>query len=190
MSESEWLDKFRNETDREKRLVIINEVPENEDVCSVAFRKKLVEKRYQTLKGKKIDTFIRGWINCSMLDATSSKTKISRSSKKVLDSILSDWQIEEAEKLGPEGSKVLEDEFYNMVLLYINISQNDQSYTTSLLGFKKLSKEAVTDKLARDIYRVSVQIPEFYNLTDTLAPLTRGAAEAFEYVFGRPLIEY
>jgi hypothetical protein len=66
-----------------------------------------------------------------------------------------------------------------MVLLYIALSKNDHKYSRTLFGLKQLEKKEIIRKLAADIRRVAIEIPEELGLQKRLAPLRRAAQEAF-----------
>jgi len=189
MPDEKWLENYRRELDRSRRLLMLREAvsADGEPSREMELRQKLLNSRYLSERGSDIDTFIRGWVRCSILNIGKGAARKNKKLEKEISDILSDWQLETAESYGEAGLRVLEDEFYNMTLLYIAISKDDRKYSTTLLGLKHLGKDEVIGKLAADIYHVTSEIPEKIDLAERLAPLSRGAASAFEDACGRPL---
>ena len=179
MITEEWRKLYRSEIRREKRRKLLEESPEAADTPAMMLRRKLLDARYQMQGEQEVDTFIRGWVNAAMLNMGKGKVKMNARTRQQVENILADWQVEEAEALGPDGLTVLEDEFYNMVLLYIAISKDDHKYSRVLFGLKQLDKKDVIRKLAGDIRRIGIEIPEELGLAQRLAPLRRAAQEAF-----------
>lgn len=179
MTVDEWRKLYRSEIRRGARLRLLEESPQPPDTPAMRLRRQLADGRYQSQGGQEMDTFIRGWVNISMLDMGRGTVRKNARTEREVDQILEDWQLELAEEYGPEGLSVLEDEFYNMILLYIALSKDDQKYSRTLFGFKALDKDAIIRKLSADIRRTAIEIPEELDLADRLEPLSRAAQEAF-----------
>ena len=189
MTTEEWRKLYRSEIRRNPRRRLLDESPEPADAPEMVFHRQLLEARYQIQDGQELDTFIRGWVNASMLDMGKGMIKKNGRTQRELQSILKDWQVAEAEAYGEEGLAVLEDEFYNMILLYIALSKDDRTYSRVLFGLKKLEKEEIISKLRKDIRRISIGIPKELGLAERLVPLRRAAQEAFYDACEQPLNE-
>lgn len=188
MNIEEWRKKYRNELDRHARRALLEECPEPEGSPALDFRRHLLDDRYLRQNEADVDTFIRGWISASMLSRSGKKDlKINMRTRKIVDGILADWQLEAAEKLGEEGLSVLEDEFYNMILLYMAISKDDRKYSRTLFGLMPLDQRAMIRKLEEDIRSICFQLPKKLGMEDRLAPLGSAAEQAFSDVCGLPL---
>ena len=179
MTTEEWRKLYRSEIRRSARRRLLDESPEPADTPEMILRRQLMDARYQMQGEQEIDTFIRGWVNAAMLNNGKGSIRMNPRTVRQAESILADWQLETAEALGPAGAGVLEDEFYNMVLLYIALSKNDHKYSRTLFGLKQLEKKEIIRKLAADIRRVAIEVPEDLGLQKRLAPLRRAAQEAF-----------
>ena len=179
MTIEEWRKLYRSEIRRDKRRWLLEESPEEADTPAMVLRRELFDARYQTQGGQELDTFIRGWVNVSMLGRGKGGIKLNARTQRQVESILADWQVEKAEALGQDGLAVLEDEFFNMVLLYIALSKDDHNYSRMLFGLKALDKKDVIRKLAEDIRRNAIEIPEQLGLAERLTPLRSAAQEAF-----------
>ena len=188
MTIDEWRKVYRSELHLHARRALLEECPEPADSPAAVFRKKLLEDRYLTQNEADIDTFIRGWVSASMLGKDGKKDlKINRRTQKIVDGIVEDWQLEAAERLGEDGLAVLEDEFYNMILLYIALSKDDRKYARTLFGFAPLDERSIIRKLADDIDMICCKLPKKLGLEDRLAPLGAAAEQAFLDACGRPL---
>ena len=187
MTVDEWRKLYRSEIRRGARLRLLKESPESPDTPVMILRRQLADGRYQSQGGQELDTFIRGWVNISMLDTGKGAVRKNTRTEREIDQILEDWQLELAEDYGPEGMTALEDEFYNMILLYIALSKDDQKYARTLFGFKAMDQDALIRKLAADIRHRAMEIPEELDLADRLEPLSRAAQEAFYDATGKEL---
>ena len=112
MITEEWRKLYRSEIRREKRRKLLEESPEAADTPAMMLRRKLLDARYQMQGEQEVDTFIRGWVNAAMLNMGKGKVKMNARTRQQVENILADWQVEEAEALGPEGLTVLEDDSY------------------------------------------------------------------------------
>lgn len=189
MTVDEWRELYRREIRRGARLRLLEECPQSPDAAAMRLRRQLADGRYQSQGGQELDTFIRGWVNLSMLDMGRGTVRRNARTEREVDRILDDWQLELAEDYGPEGLAVLEDEFYNMILLYIALSKDDQKYARTLFGFKAMEQDALIRKLAADIRHRAIEIPEELELEERLEPLRKGAEAAFYDACRRELSE-
>lgn len=187
MTTEEWRKLYRSEIRRGARRRLLEESPEPADAPGMVLRRQLLQARYRTQDGQELDTFIRGWVNAAMLDSGRGGIRKNARTERGLQRTLEDWQVGAAEALGEEGLSILEDEFYNMVLLYIAISKDDRKYSRTLFGLKGLDKGEIIRKLRKDICRICIEIPEELELTGRLAPLRRAAMDAFFDACDQPL---
>ena len=186
MAEKLWIQQYMREPESGRRREILEQAiaeegltPDNE------LRQKLLNARYQEKDGREIDTFIRGWVNLSFLDNSStgffSKKRIEKEKK----SVLSDWQLELAESYGETGRQVLYEEMFNLARLYMQICEEDKTYGSVILGLGQMKKERRTAKIARDVYRAAYELPARYDLREKLAVFTQAATDAFYEVYDR-----
>lgn len=182
MEEKQWVERYYRELDRAKRAQILEEAvasegmtPENE------LRRKLLDARYSENNGQMVDYFIRGWMNMYFLKS-SSKSFFGPSKKKTrreLDSIRSDWQMDLAEQYGEDGRRVLYEEFCNMTLVYMSLCHTDKNYGSILLGIGHMKDESLVAKIARDIYTLAYEVPDQTDTAEEFRLFTEAATAMF-----------
>ena len=187
MTYEEWRRLFRSEIRRNARRRLLEECPVPADTPEMQFRRQILDSRYQTQGGAEIDTFIRGWVTAGMLDPGKKEFRMNARAQRDIDRLLSDWHLEQAEQLGDKGLAILEDEFYNMILLYIAISKDDRKYSRTLFDLRALDQKTVIKKLAAEISHITCELPEKLGLADRLAVLRTAAEQAFFDACDQPL---
>ena len=78
-------------------------------------------------------------------------------------------------------------EFYreccHRVKTYMELSESDKAYNSTLFGILKMSSEQAKDKLKADIYHTAVELPQTLKLEEELGMITRAAREMYELHF-------
>lgn len=189
MPDKLWNAKYCSELDRGKRIQMLEEaIAESGELTpELELRQKLLNARYQYRGKDPIDTFLRGYVEIGMLTQGQKKPKINRRTQKSIDSILGDLQIDTAAAYGEEGLKILEEEFYNMLLFYMAISKDSMKFSRSMMGIKKVSDETRMKRFAEDLFLTTSEIPALYGFASQTAPLKEAAEAAFADVFNHPL---
>lgn len=158
-----WPECFYREGDAAVRLALLNEADKQgltkEDNV---IRRQLLEKRYPAIKkaGKmtKADVGLRLWLTISFAGDTIKGDKVARRSEK---DILKEAKILGLDSLqGDQAERLLYRELYHIAFLYFNLSMGDKQYSSIILGFGHMSDKKVAQKLARDLAKVAVFVPD------------------------------
>ena len=70
-----------------------------------------------------------------------------------------------------------------MVKTYMELSESDKAYNSTLFGIMKMSSELAKDKLKADIYDTAVVLPQTLKMEEELGIVTRAAREMYELHF-------
>ena len=189
MSEKLWVSQYMRETESDRRKEILDQaiaeeglLPDNE------LRQKLWDVRYPMQDGRRIDTFIRGWITLAFIDNASQGFFAKKRVEKEKEKVRKDWQLQLASEYGEVGEQVLYEEFFNTAKLYMQLCEDDKTYGSVLLGLGHMKKEKLIAKIARDIFKAAYEVPIRYGMDDELALFTRAATDAYYEVYDRQKI--
>ncbi|MBQ9061230.1 MAG: hypothetical protein IJ121_00175 [Eubacterium sp.] len=184
--EKQWERDYYRELKREKRKAILDAAileegmsPENE------LRAKLLESRYgkKLEKGQSVDYFIRGWMTLQFLANARKSFGFKRKARKELASVKADWQFDLAAEYGETGQKVLYQEFCQLTRVYLDLCQRDRNYGAILFGVGRIKEETLQNKIGRDIYTISYEIPQEIGAVEELKLFTDAAARTLTDVF-------
>ncbi|HIV24966.1 MAG TPA: hypothetical protein IAB71_04135 [Candidatus Scatomonas pullistercoris] len=194
MEEKVWVEKYYLETDRERRKEMLDQAIAEEGMTREnEIRLKFWERRYETREkdNVQIDRFIRGWMEMSYMNTSSrsafGRKKLEREKEKVLD----DWSMELARSYGEEGEEAFYQELCNMTRLYLQLCQEDKSYSSLILGIGTMKRESLINKIAMDVYTMAYAVPRFTGTEELFSTFTRAATDVFYETFpkNRELLE-
>ena len=186
MEEKAWVENYYRETDRERRKEILDQAIAEEGMTREnEIRMKFWEGRYETREKDHvtIDHFIRGWMGMSYMH-TSSRTVFGRKKlDKEKERVMADWNMELARHYGEEGEEAFYQELCNMTRLYLQLCQEDKSYSSLILGIGTMKKESLINKIAQEIFTLAYAVPRYTGTEELFASFTRAATDVFRETF-------
>ncbi len=178
--EAAWIAEYKRETDRERRLAILQrEEGAHGHEEEYEIRKKLHEARYDRIKGQDVDYFIRGYVDLQALKRRVFLPGEKKRIRREIQSVKALWQFPLCEEYGETGRQALYDELYNMILFYMELCERDKMFNAILLGLGHISHEKRVDKIAEEIREMTGTIPERIGVQEELRIFTEAAADAF-----------
>ena len=96
---------------------------------------------------------------------------------------LDDVKFREIRAKSPLHEELLYRECCHMVKTYMELSESDKAYNSTLFGIMKMSSERAKDKLKADIYDTAVVLPQTLKMEEELGIVTRAAREMYELHF-------
>lgn len=149
-------------------------------------RAALWEIRYRKMEGKADsknkglqDTYLKAWMTFNYAAERMGSGFVRRSLQKELKKELENMGPDVVNEYGELGEKVLYDELYHMVNLYIQLCADDRAYGSVFLGLGKMKKESFVGKIADEIYSAAYRVPVGMGLEEESRLLTKAATEAF-----------
>ncbi len=178
---------YYNEQDPDKRKQLLQQsIDQQEEPEENAIREELWNIRYaeksQALAGARADGFLALWMTMEFNRKAGQKTFRSKGARKEIQKHLQKLQFEKFLKGSEVEQELLYQECLHMVKLYLQLCKEDKSYNTYFGGIINMKKEAVNDKMRRDIYETAVELPTELEMKE-LDVLIRAAREAFEAFF-------
>lgn len=176
-----WNVAFRRETDRNRRREILDQA-EKDSLLSpeeAAFRRKILDARYDRKKDQLLDYYIRGWTKLNLLQKPSAGPGSKRRDAKDVRQVFADWQVDFCGRHGEMGRAALFDELYNMARLYIQLCEEDRRYNSVVLGFGRMKQETRTEKIASEFRAIMYDVPRRLNMEDDFSMFREAAKAAF-----------
>ena len=161
-----WPECFYKEKEPALRLALLGEA-ERQGLTPQenVIRRKYIEKRY-TKAGRDgsvtADLYLKLWLLMSYAADTTKKAKVPRSAERDIRKLYKELGFDEP--ISEEEKILLYQELYHMAILYINLSLEDKSYGSLLLGFGRMSDQKLAQKIGRDCYKVGYRVPEILKL--------------------------
>ena len=179
---------YYREADPAKRLALLNmSIEAGEEPELNKIRKELWDIRYQDKSGLGGDTRADGFIALWMLmefNRDSSKRFMGvRGGRKEIMKQLDRMKFQELRAKGTDYEELLYRECCHMVKTYMELSESDKAYNSTLFCILKMSSEQAKDKLKADIYHTAVELPQTLKLEEELGIVTRAAQEMYELHF-------
>ena len=106
-----------------------------------------------------------------------------RGGRKEIMKQLDRMKFQELRAKGKDYEDLLYRECCHMVKTYMELSESDKAYNSTLFGILKMSSEQAKDKLKADIYHTAVELPQTLKLEEELGIVTRAAREMYELHF-------
>lgn len=149
-------------------------------------RKMLWEMRYifSEKTGELIqDNYLKAWMDFRFaVGKTNSFFQGKRIVKEAKDD-LEAMGFEAVKEYGELGQKVLYDELYHLVNLYIQLCSEDRNYGSIILGLGKMNKESYVAKVAKEVHEVTSRMPKNLGMEEYCALLKKAGQEAFYDAF-------
>ncbi|MGI6070914.1 MAG: DUF6553 family protein [Blautia sp.] len=82
-----------------------------------------------------------------------------------------------------EQAAAFEREYANAARYFITLGLEDSVYRSGVLHVVRLEDAKIKKKLARDLYAVSVKIPQRFGAQDLFAPFSAAAEDAYAAIF-------
>ena len=184
MTEKPWVMNYMTEISRKKRRQILNDAIEAEGMSPEnELRSRLYEARFGLNEKSETDVFIRGWMTLYNLPNLAKGLFGKKRMRKNLDSVAADWKTEMAASYGSIGDEVLYQELFHMVMVYIHLCMTDRNYYSVVFGMGRMQDSTLTAKIAGDVFRVAVDIPQQYGCEQEFPLLARAAEDAFSTAF-------
>lgn len=177
---------YYQEIDKQKRKALLDGAIAEEGMNpEYELRLALWERRYEQREKEPegVDYYIRGWMTVMYLKQTATSIFGKRSALRDIQKAKKDWNLEFLKEQGDLGERLLYQELYNMVKLYIHLCSNDKNYRTYLFGMMQIDQKKLTEKIARDVEECTRRIPQILGEEKELRVLQRAAADAFCDVF-------
>ena len=106
-----------------------------------------------------------------------------RGGRKEIMKQLNKMKFQEICAKGKDYEELLYRECCHMVKTYMELSESDKAYNSTLFGIMKMSSERAKDKLKADIYDTAVVLPQTLKMEEELGIVTRAAREMYELHF-------
>ena len=179
---------YYREADPAKRLALLNmSIEAGEEPELNKIRKELWDIRYQDkseLGGyTRADGFIALWMLMEFNRDSSKRFMGVRGCRKEIMKQLDRMKFQELRAKGKDYEDLLYRECCHMVKTYMELSESDKAYNSTLFGILKMSSEQAKDKLKADIYHTAVELPQTLKLEEELGIVTRAAREMYELHF-------
>ena len=91
-----------------------------------------------------------------------------RGGRKEIMKQLNKMKFQEICAKGKDYEELLYRECCHMVKTYMELSESDKAYNSTLFGILKMSSEQAKDKLKADIYHTAVELPQTLKLEEEL----------------------
>ena len=165
---------YYRESDPARRLALLNmSIEAGEEPELNQIRKELWDIRYQDPSELGGDT-----------RADSGKRFMGvRGGRKEIMKQLNKMKFQEICAKGKDYEELLYRECCHMVKTYMELSESDKAYNSTLFGIMKMSSERAKDKLKADIYDTAVVLPQTLKMEEELGIVTRAAREMYELHF-------
>ena len=185
---------YYRESDPARRLALLNmSIEAGEEPELNQIRRELWDIRYQDPSELGGDTRADGLIALWMLMEFNkdSGKRFMESAADVRRSLkqLNKMKFQEICAKGKDYEELLYRECCHMVKTYMELSESDKAYNSTLFGILKMSSERAKDKLKADIYDTAVVLPQTLKMEEELGIVTRAAREMYETAFfqrGKP----
>lgn len=163
---------YLEEADRE------NLTPEENKI-----RHLLWERRYPGLmegsKSNVKDAFLRSWFDFRYAADSVGSIFLSKKTEKQIEESLKSIGFSAVKEYGEMGEKLLYDELYHMAMLYISLCREDKNYGSLVFGMGKVSEDRLISRIATELARVAVYVPEMLNMTEECRLWTKAIEAAF-----------
>lgn len=183
---SNWPEEYYKTTDREERFQILQERMESEESDTKdKIRKRFWEQRYAKREKmpEGVDYFIRSWMDLYFVSKKPDSKWLHKQHVENVEDALKNMGFSLAEEFGPEGKEVLYEELCHGVSFYIDICRRDSKYNSQLLGIIKVKPDDLVEKIANELWRVSVLIPQKLGFEKEFQVLEKVCAEMFWKTF-------
>ena len=144
------------------------------------WRLRLWNSRYADAKGKidGVDHFMRGWMNLPFIASQKKGLFGARKYKKELEEFMQTFLLDDLAE-NEAFSDVFYREYLNFVCFYIQISNNDKSYSSLVLGIGKMPESSLLKKLAQDLCQKTIFYPKEMGIYEKQSLLAKAARDAF-----------
>lgn len=182
--EYDWPENYYMNTAPERRRAFLDEAMQADPSPENELRLLLWQKRYCDAKGKMdgTDHFLKMWVNLPYAAKQKDAIFGKRYTKSYLKEMEDTFQLQKLAD-NPALKDVWFREFIHFVCLYIEISQKDPTYSTTLFGIGKLSDESLASKLAQDLCEKTIHLPEVLQFRERQELLAQAAKEAYLLYF-------
>ena len=179
---------YYRESDPARRLALLNRsIEAGEEPERNQIRRELWDIRYQDKSELGGDTRADGLIALWRLmefNRDSAKRFMGvRGGRKEILKQLNKMKFQEICAKGKDYVELLYRECCHMVKTYMELSESDKAYNSTLFGIMKMSSERAKDKLKADIYDTAVVLPQTLKMEEELGIVTRAAREMYELHF-------
>lgn len=187
-------EQYYHELDRGRRKSLLEQAAAGEgNTPELKLRQKIWELRYIP-RGKdsgSVDYYIRGWMGMTYLRQSSRSGFGLRRNEKEIRKIREDWNMEFLLSQGGLGERILYQELYNMIRLYLHLCMTDRTYGSTIFGLMHLDQQKLLRKIAQDVYSVAFDLPARLQMDQEFRILRLAAADAFgdQYPDQRSLLE-
>lgn len=179
---------YYREADPAKRLALLNmSIEAGEEPELNEIRKELWNIRYQDKSevggDTRADGLIALWMIMEFNKDSGRRLMGVRGGRKEILKQLDKMKFQEIRSKGKDYEDMLYRECCHMVKTYMELSESDKAYNSTLFGILKISSEQAKDKLKADIYHTAVKLPQTLKLEEELGMVTRAAREMYELHF-------
>ncbi len=179
---------YYREADPAKRLALLNmSIEAGEEPELNEIRKELWNIRYQDKSevggDTRADGLIALWMIMEFNKDSGRRLMGVRGGRKEILKQLDKMKFQEIRSKGKDYEDLLYRECCHMVKTYMELSESDKAYNSTLFGILKISSEQAKDKLKADIYHTAVKLPQTLKLEEELGMVTRAAREMYELHF-------
>lgn len=179
---------YYREADPAKRLALLNmSIEAGEEPELNEIRRELWNIRYQDKSevggDTRADGLIALWMIMEFNKDSGRRLMGVRGGRKEILKQLDKMKFQEIRSKGKDYEDMLYRECCHMVKTYMELSESDKAYNSTLFGILKISSEQAKDKLKADIYHTAVKLPQTLKLEEELGMVTRAAREMYELHF-------
>ena len=177
---------YYRETEPKKRKQLLDQaIASGEDQEANEIRREIYEARYKntTNDGGIADGYLKFWMALEFNRNAGHKIFGPGKAQKEILKELDDVKFREIRAKSPLHEELLYRECCHMVKTYMELSESDKAYNSTLFGIMKMSSERAKDKLKADIYDTAVVLPQTLKMEEELGIVTRAAREMYELHF-------
>lgn len=168
----EWPESYYMEIDAGKRKALLKEqISTGDDSEENKLRMELWEARYkQQKKGGYMDNFMYWLLELLILSRQMNKTFGKKGQKKQAAKALDAFCTNRIDHFGDE---LIAAELKHLILAYGVLCMEDKSYGNILLGFGKMKKSRLEQKILCEYIALGEQLPEYLDMKEEFLPLSQ-----------------
>lgn len=168
-----WPKCYYMEGDPAERKAMLDMRLTEDDGADVRNMKRLFDIRYQQIKGKYADRFMRGWLELLLLGNSPGTPFSSGKRERAVEKAVEMLCLDRTEEF---GENILYDELCHLTGVYILSCQNDSKYRSVLFDFGRMKDEKVNEKIKSELDMISRTIPAAFHMEERFS-LFRSAVQ-------------
>lgn len=186
-----WPEDYYRQHDGDKRWAVLKEYTEENGSDERADALAEIWKiRYERNRrtGEPVDRFVKAWLDLAVASRKSPIFGVA-GKRKVVQRAVKTLHLDSYTEADALTRELLDAEYEHLFRLIIYLECDDHGFTHRVLGFTKLSNEALQNKIAGQLTRVLRELPKNHQIEPVFAPLEAAGVRAFAASFeGEPVL--